>query len=322
MGYRALNQKLRTEHDIKVPRHLVHTVLADLDPAGLDARRLQNKRKRPKIPFSSSRPLWVVSLDGHDKLCGYQNSTFPVCIYGCLDTFSRKILYLFVCYSNSDPRMIGKTYLEYLCREKMMPSFLRIDKGTETGKMATVHVYLINKFEVMDDPVEAVIYGSSTSNKIERWRDLHERLENYFKIQLTQLLRNRQYDPHNILDRQLLAYVYIPIIQRECDIFISYWNSHRIRHQDDLLLPTGVPNHMFAFPENYGGHYCGIPLTEDALKEVGEVSGLPDENQEIYIHDERIKNACKRFLPEPANVTSGKAKEAYLYLRQNICKSL
>ena len=56
-----------------------------------------------------------------------------------------------------------------------MPSFLRIDKGTETGKMATVHVYLINKFEVMDDPVEGVIYGPSTSNKIERlWLDLHE----------------------------------------------------------------------------------------------------------------------------------------------------
>ena len=90
-------------------------------------------------------------------------------IYDCLDTFLRKILYLFVCYSNSDPRMIGKTYLEYLCREKMMPSFLRIDKGTETGKMVTVHVYLINEFEVMDDPVEAVIYGPSTNWKMVAW---------------------------------------------------------------------------------------------------------------------------------------------------------
>ena len=64
----------------------------------------------------------------------------------------------------------------------------------------------------MDDPVEVVIYGPLTSNKVERWwRDLHERLENFFKVQLTQLLRDRQYDPHNILDRQLLAYVYIPI---------------------------------------------------------------------------------------------------------------
>jgi hypothetical protein len=61
-----------------------------------------------------------------------------------------------------------------------MPSYLRIDKGTETGKMATVHVYLVNKYEVMEHPMEAIIHGPSTSNKIERWwRDLHERLEKY-----------------------------------------------------------------------------------------------------------------------------------------------
>lgn len=54
-------------------------------------------------------------------------------------------------------------------RKKMMPPFLKIDKSTETGKMTTVQVYLINKFEVIDDPVEAVIYGPSTSKKIERW---------------------------------------------------------------------------------------------------------------------------------------------------------
>jgi hypothetical protein len=164
------------------------------------------------VAFTSNGPLWVVSLDGHDKLCGYQNSTFTICIYGCLDTFSRKILFLFVCYSNSDPRIVGKKYLEYLYQEQIMPSYLRIDKGTETGKMATVHVYLVNKYEVMEDAVQAIIHGPSTSNKIERWwRDLHERLEKYFKIQLTQLLRDRQYDPHDMLNRQILAYVYIPI---------------------------------------------------------------------------------------------------------------
>ena len=32
LGYRAMNQKLRTEYNIKVPRHLVENVLGDLDP--------------------------------------------------------------------------------------------------------------------------------------------------------------------------------------------------------------------------------------------------------------------------------------------------
>ena len=39
--------------------------------------------------------MLVSSLDGHNKLCGYQNSIFALGVYGCLDTFSRKALFLF-----------------------------------------------------------------------------------------------------------------------------------------------------------------------------------------------------------------------------------
>ena len=103
LGYRALNKKLRNEHNIKVPRRLVHNMLKELDPEGLESRALNKKTKKPKVPFSSEGLLWVASLDGHNKLCRYQNWTFPFCIYGCLDMFSRKMLYLFVSHSNSDP---------------------------------------------------------------------------------------------------------------------------------------------------------------------------------------------------------------------------
>ena len=51
LGYRAINQKLRTEHDMKVPRHLTYDVMAELDPVGLEARNLQKKEKKNKRPF-------------------------------------------------------------------------------------------------------------------------------------------------------------------------------------------------------------------------------------------------------------------------------
>jgi len=102
----------------------------------------------------------------------------------------------------------------------------------------------------MEDPVESIIYGPSTSNKIERWRrDLHERLERYFKKRVTQLLRGRDYDRYNQVDREILFYVYAPVIQREASLFVDYCNSHRIREQEKHELPTGIPNHMFSFPE-------------------------------------------------------------------------
>lgn len=40
--------------------------------------------------------------------------------------------------------------------------------------------------------------------------------------------------------RNLLAYVYIPVIQKELDIFrTTIWNNHRVRKQKNKELPTG-----------------------------------------------------------------------------------
>ncbi len=261
LGYRAMYHKLQNEHDIRVPRHLIHNMMAHFDPDGLEARNLQKRHKRKKKPFEWDGPLSLVTLDGHDKLCVYQNWTFPLAVYGCLDTFSRKILFLFLSHSNSDPLIIGNKYLEYLTETQVLPNTLRIDRGTETGKMASIHVFLRSKFGDLDDAVDSIVFGPSTTNKIERWwRDLHERLEKYFKQQLSELLSNREYDPQNLLDRKLLYYVYKPIIERECLIFVEYWNSHRIREQKDLVLPTGIPNHMFSFPEKYGASNKGLHI--------------------------------------------------------------
>ena len=219
------------------------------------------------------------------------------------------MLFLHVCYSNSNPQVIGKRYLEFLHETEILPTYLRMDRGTETGKMATMHVYLINKLGTAEDPTDSVIYGPSTSNTIERWwRDFHERLEKFFKSQLSELLRGREYDPHNALDRQLLAYVYVPIIQRECDIFVEYWNAHRIREQENLELPTGVPNHMFSFPEQYGASHKGHKLRREQLRVVAETSGVSQVRHFDFMEQE-VKRQCEHYLPNVNKVKSMNAIE-------------
>ena len=142
-----------------------------------------------------------------------------------------------------------------------MSRYLRMDEGTETGKMTAMHTYLVSNTDLFDDPTDSIVYGPSTTNKIERlWRDLHGRLEKYLKVQLKSLLESREYDAHNEMDRKMLAYVFIPVVQRECDIFVKMRNNHRFREQPNLELPTGIPDHMFAFPEKYGASTREIPL--------------------------------------------------------------
>ena len=46
-----------------------------------------------------------------------------------------------------------------------MPSFLRLDKGTETGVMAAMHAFLRQNHRDVD-PCDTVLYGRSTSNQV------------------------------------------------------------------------------------------------------------------------------------------------------------
>ena len=58
--------------------------------------------------------------------------------------------------------------------------------------------------------------------------------------------------------REILAYVMVPIIQHQVDVFVELWNNHRIRKQKETYLPTGKPSHIYSFPENWGLHECGM----------------------------------------------------------------
>ncbi len=43
---------------------------------------------------------------------------------------------------------------------------LRIDKGSETGVMATIHSFLRKNHDDLEDATDSVFYGPSTSNKV------------------------------------------------------------------------------------------------------------------------------------------------------------
>ena len=65
--------------------------------------------------------------------------------------------------------IIGRKYLQFLHEVRTLSNFIRINFGTETGKMATIKTYLSSKESDLDDSVDPVIYGPSTTNIIERW---------------------------------------------------------------------------------------------------------------------------------------------------------
>ena len=108
LGYRAMNQKLRNEHNITVPRDLVYAVMTELHDEGLKRRGVTTKKKPQKGYFTSKCIDWTHSLDGHCKLMGYQRSTSPLAVYGRIDTASRKVMWLRVWTVNCDPVRVAR----------------------------------------------------------------------------------------------------------------------------------------------------------------------------------------------------------------------
>ncbi|XP_020917211.1 uncharacterized protein LOC110254544 [Exaiptasia diaphana] len=228
--------------------------------------------------FTSKGSNFVHSVDGHDKLMGYQNSTYPLAVYGCIDTSSRKLLWIKVWVTNSNPKVVGRWYLEYLYECRLIASFLRMDKGTETGIMATMHAFLRNHHEDLDDASESVIYGPSTSIQIERWwKELHERLEKYFKEHLYYLKENRFYDPNYEHDR---------CTTQEAQQKIKY-----------------------------GLIKSGFPVTVDQLKEVAEFSGVLEVEDNFLDPEFRLK--CNELVPNVEEIEPKDCRKAYLHLKKN-----
>ena len=113
----------------QVLQRVVEQLMRELDSEGIEIRRSRRLRRR-KYRFPDPNYCW--HTDGYDKLKPYG---FP--IHGCIDGWSRKIIWLRVAQSNNNPLVPGQFYVESVAKYGC-PVKLRTDCGTENGVMAAL----------------------------------------------------------------------------------------------------------------------------------------------------------------------------------------
>ncbi|CAH3036649.1 unnamed protein product, partial [Pocillopora meandrina] len=72
-------------------------------------------------------------LDGYDKIKPFG---FP--ISGCIDGYSRRVVFLEVASSNNDPKIIAGYYLECVKEVGGCPRLVETDCGTKNGVIASL----------------------------------------------------------------------------------------------------------------------------------------------------------------------------------------
>ena len=132
-GYRAMYQAL-TRKGFAVDKDSVRLVLRELDPERV-AQWSRHKLRRRKYYAKGPSSIW--HLDVNDKRKPYGFS-----IHGCIDKFSRKMLWLKLSLSNKNPSETAYYYLNTVLIVGSVPRRMRADISVENATVAGIQQFL------------------------------------------------------------------------------------------------------------------------------------------------------------------------------------
>jgi len=304
VGYRRMHRTL-TNKGIVCRREDVRKVVKRLDPQGVNDRRRKRLRRRK---YRNQGPNSVWHIDGHDKLKPYGFS-----IHGCIDGFSRRIIWLEVNSSNKLPETIAKFYLDACRKLKGIPVKIKADDGTEHALIEPIHVYLssLNRDEVDGS------FGITTSPQNQRiesyWATLQKDKIGWWKRFFRDMTDNDLLDTSDPVLLDCLRYCFMGIVRKDLESVKSDWNNHIISKSRNGG-PSGRPNCMFFLPHLYNVDNF---LVETDEEEIDAFTPVVNHNARDY--SEEFVEFADYFLHEDEDPnTPEEALNRYIFLLEKI----
>lgn len=312
-GYKWLHLKA-VQNQLTLTQNMVRQALHVIDGEGMELRRRRRLRRRQ---YSSKGPNYTWHCDGYDKLKPY-----GFAISGCIDGYSRFILWLEVCETNNDSEVVAGYYLKTVESKGGCPITVRSDKGTENVLIERMQTILRENNSETNRP--PYFKGASTANsRIESWWNILRREGGQFYMDIFGSLKDKGEFSGDFLDKSLLRYCFLEIIRKDLKEVVSVWNVHRIRRTKDALVPHGRPTVMYELPEQYGVEDCLVKVEEDDLIPFREICKF---NDCIPRCDCEVFELCDLLLAEHAlqkkdcTGNAEVAKTLYCFLRSEVRK--
>ena len=311
-GYRLMTERCITS-GLKVRKEDVRHLLKLMDPQGVAVRRSRRLKRRA---YYAKGPNFIWHYDGYDKLKPY-----GLCVSGCIDGYSRHIIWMNAYHTNNEPSIIGGYFLESVEEFGGAPTRIRSDCGTENGDVCDFQTVL-REHHADRYAQRAYKYGTSTSNqRIEAyWGMLRKQCTHYWINFFKDLQENDDHDG-GFLDKAITQFCFVPVLQDELDRTTEIWNRHKIRPQKNVASPSGRPQVLFRVPQLQGRRDYICPVDEDELEVcIGEACFRDHMNCDETVHDMCTTIVDADDLPEVTDIHS--AKERYLHLRQRLLELL
>ncbi|XP_033987789.1 uncharacterized protein LOC117496702 isoform X1 [Trematomus bernacchii] len=165
-------------------------------------------------------------------------SNYNIVIFGGIDGFSRKIMYLGT--SNDNCSSTTLAFFRESVQQFGYPLRVRADHGVENCGVAELML------TVRGPNSGSFISGKSVHNqRIERlWRDVWMAVTSIFYIVLHSLEDEGHLDPSNSTHLFCCHYVFLPRLQHSLKVFRDGWDNHPLRTEQNM-----TPNQMWAMGE-------------------------------------------------------------------------
>ncbi|XP_069369669.1 uncharacterized protein [Paralichthys olivaceus] len=212
--------------------------------------------ERPTELGCDPAPLSLVHVNTSHKLKRY-----GIILFGGIDGFSRKILYLQAA-NNNKPSTALKVFLEAVDRHGL-PSRVRGEKSVENTDIARLMYQVAGRGR-----------GSFTSGRRDQneridgvWRDVWNGVSSNYYDLLHSLEEDDLLDPENSTHLFCALFVFLSRIQKDLDAFTEEWNDRLLHTEENLtdqqLQEAGdSPNSVTAADDVKAAHFPDVEFTD------------------------------------------------------------
>jgi len=192
------------------------------DAEQVEFRRLTRLRKCGRYEVKGPNRVW--SIDGHDKL-----SRFGFEIYGCIDAYSRYIIWCYCGHSTRAAVSVNKQCLEAVEKTGVFPKTIRSDMGWEVVLVCNSQLKL-RRAEKPELPFQKIYsFGTSTRNqRIEAWWNQLAGSQTETWREFFEGLEKDGFFDRGEIDKACLQFLYVNMIREHIHGCVEEHNRHRI----------------------------------------------------------------------------------------------